>query len=237
MKKTTMSSVSTVRAFTLMAAIVAVGATTQAFAYTQLTGQLDQGQTNSNVTSLQTFFADNASIYPEGLVTGYYGGLTANAVMRFQTANGIVSSGSAATTGYGRVGPTTVSKINTLIANGGWSGSVSTSDISGPTFYNINRSQSANSATFTFTTNENTSARVVYNTVPMMFNEGDVNSNGFAAIGGYASNSYSNLSMSHSITMNNLLPNTVYYYTVIATDTMGNVSVVGPNNAFRTNAQ
>ncbi len=233
MKKTTMSSVSKITSVAMMAAFVTLGLSTQAFAYTQLTGTLDQGQSNNNVTSLQTFFADNSAIYPEGLVTGYFGGLTASAVKRFQTSNGIVSSGSAATTGYGRVGPTTLSRINNLMVNGGWT----TADISGPAFYNVSRSQSANAATFTFGTNENTIARVVYNTNPLQFNEGDINSNGFGAIGGYSANSNSNMTTGHSVTIGNLMPNTLYYYTVVATDASGNVSVVGPNNSFRTNAQ
>lgn len=218
-----MNTVSKFGSLAVISALVSFGLSTQVFAYNQITSQLDQGQSNSNVTSLQTFFADNSAIYPEGLITGYFGGLTGNAVRRFQSQYGFDQ--------VGRVGPMTLSKINSLIAAGGWT----MSDISGPSFYNVNRTQNTNSATFTFNTNENTNARVVFNTSPMMFNEGDINSNGFAAIGGFAANSYNSLSMSHSITMTNLLPNTVYYYTVIATDGAGNVSVVGPNNAFRTN--
>jgi hypothetical protein len=224
MKKITQSTTS-VGSLALVAALVSLGLSSQVFAYTQLTGQLDLGQSNNNVTSLQTFFADNSALYPEGLITGYFGGLTGNAVKRFQAQYGFDQ--------VGRVGPVTLEKINSLIATGGWT----TVDVSGPAFSNVSRGQNSNSATFTFNTNENTIARVVFNTSPLMFNEGDINSNGFGAIGGFAANSSGNMVTSHSVTITNLQSNTVYYYTVIATDASGNVSVVGPNNSFRTNAQ
>jgi peptidoglycan hydrolase-like protein with peptidoglycan-binding domain len=210
---------------------------TQAYAYNTIDASIDLGDSNSNVTNLQTFFKDNSTIYPEGLVTGYFGSLSRSAVQRFQSQNGIITGGTAETTGYGRVGPATRSAINSLINSGGWSGSVSTSDVSGPSLFNVSRSQGANSATFSFNTNENTIARVVYNTSPVMFNEGDINSNGFGALGGYSASSYNNMTTYHSVAIGNLQPNTLYYYTVIATDASGNISVVGPNNTFRTSAQ
>jgi hypothetical protein len=92
----------------------------------------------------------------------------------------------------------------------------------------------SNSLSFTFNTNEPTSARVVYYTSQLMFNEGDINSNGFGPIGGYTINSNNGQSYNHSITLPNLLNNTNYYYTVIVTDAVGNISVWGPNNIQRT---
>lgn len=219
MKKTIMSFGS--RA--VLTSALSLGFVTQAFAYTPITSQLDPGVMGRDVTSLQTFFADNSAIYPEGLITGYFGGLTGNAVKRFQAQYGFAQ--------VGRVGPITREKINSLIASGGWT----VADISGPAFSNVSRSDNGTSATFTFNTNENTIARVVFNTSPLMFNEGDINSNGFGAIGGYSANSYSNMTNSHSVTITNLQRGTVYYYTIVATDASGNVSVVGPNNLFRTN--
>lgn len=56
--------------------------------------------------------AEDAAIYPEGKVTGYYGTLTQAAVERFQVKYQIVSSGTPETTGYGQVGPTTRNKLN-----------------------------------------------------------------------------------------------------------------------------
>ena len=216
--------------FAVLGFFISIGLSSQAHAYTLLTSQLDYGEKNSDVTSLQVFFADNSAIYPEGLVTGYFGPLTRSGVQRFQATYDIVSSGTAASTGFGRVGPTTLAKINSLMSSGGWVNA----DISGPAFYNVVQSKNSNSSTFIFNTNENTMARVVYSTSPMMFNEGDINSNGFGAIGGSAVNSTSGMSTSHSITLSGLQSNTNYYYTITATDSLGNVSAWGPNNTFRT---
>ncbi|MBI2506557.1 MAG: peptidoglycan-binding protein [Candidatus Colwellbacteria bacterium] len=49
--------------------------------------------TNGEVTKLQQFLAQDKTIYPEGLITGYFGNLTETAVKRFQSQNGIVSIG------------------------------------------------------------------------------------------------------------------------------------------------
>ncbi len=214
--------------FTALALFVSIGLASHASAYTQLTSQLDLGARGTNVTNLQAFLADNPSIYPEGLITGYFGSLTRQAIMRFQETYGIVSSGTAASTGYGRVGPSTLAKINSVMTTG-WT----MADISGPAFYNVLRTQTSNSATISFNTNESVTARVVYSNTPLMFNEGDINSLGFGPIGGSTVSS-TGLSTSHSITVPGLTTNTTYYYTVIATDASGNVSVIGPNNSFRT---
>lgn len=68
---------------------------------------LSFGSRGDSVIILQTFLAKNLAIYPEGLITGYYGHATMRAVRRWQAQNGIVSSGSPSTTGYGTVGPRT----------------------------------------------------------------------------------------------------------------------------------
>src|SRR3989344_7357803 len=78
--------------------------------FTQLTAQLDYGQTSVNVRNLQVFLSSSPTIYPQGLVTGYFGPLTKSAVMNFQNAYGISQAG--------RVGPITLAKINSLIASG-----------------------------------------------------------------------------------------------------------------------
>jgi peptidoglycan hydrolase-like protein with peptidoglycan-binding domain len=217
----------------ILSVLLSAGFATQAFAYNPITSTLDYGAKGSNVTSLQSFFAANSSIYPEGLVTGYFGGLTRAAVQRFQALYGIVSSGTAATTGYGRVGPTTLAKINDLIASGGWSSTPVTTG-GAPLFYNVSQTQSSNSATFTFNTNQPTTAYVVYSQTPLMFNEGDINGVGFGPIGGSSVIDVSGQNSSHSITVPSLQSNTTYYYTVFATNAAGQVSVYGPNNSFHT---
>lgn len=70
--------------------------------------------TNDQVSALQRFLAQDASIYPEGDITGYFGSLTQRAIERFQTRYGIVSSGTPHTTGYGSVGVRTRAMIEKL---------------------------------------------------------------------------------------------------------------------------
>jgi peptidoglycan hydrolase-like protein with peptidoglycan-binding domain len=61
------------------------------------------------VALLQTILADHDSVYPEKLVTGYFGSLTKTAVSRFQEMNGLAA--------VGRVGPLTLRKLNEVM---GW---------------------------------------------------------------------------------------------------------------------
>jgi len=68
---------------------------------------LGLGSSGSDVTNLQQYLAQDPNIYPEGIVSGYFGTLTEKALQRWQAAHGIVSSGSPETTGYGAVGPRT----------------------------------------------------------------------------------------------------------------------------------
>ncbi len=79
------------------------------------TKTLRRGSSDEEVRRLQTFLAKWPDIYPEGLVTGYFGALTEEAVRKFQKKNGIISSGAANTTGYGLVGPKTRAALNQLI--------------------------------------------------------------------------------------------------------------------------
>ena len=217
-------AISTVSLVVLSALAFTIVEKASAQSFAPIYGQMGLGARGGNVSNLQTFIAANSSMYPEGLVTGYYGRLTFNAVKKFQAQYGLDQ--------VGRAGPLTLAKMNDLIAMGGWSMS---SDVSGPQFSNVSQTQSPTTATFNFNTNENTVARVVYSTSPQMFSEGDMYSNGFGAMGGFSSNSLNGLSTSHTVKLTNLNSNTIYYYTVIATDAQGNVSIVGPNNAFRSN--
>jgi chitodextrinase/peptidoglycan hydrolase-like protein with peptidoglycan-binding domain len=70
------------------------------------------GVRSAEVEMLQQFFAKDEFIYPEGLITGYFGNLTREAVKKFQCLHNIVCEGDEATTGYGKVGPRTRAKIN-----------------------------------------------------------------------------------------------------------------------------
>jgi peptidoglycan hydrolase-like protein with peptidoglycan-binding domain len=64
------------------------------------------GVTGDDVAHLQSFLARSPLLYPEGMVTGYYGEYTARAVKRYQCAQNIVCSGEEVD-GYGVLGPIT----------------------------------------------------------------------------------------------------------------------------------
>ncbi|HEY4522589.1 MAG TPA: peptidoglycan-binding domain-containing protein [Candidatus Paceibacterota bacterium] len=80
---------------------------------------LKVGSSGSDVTRLQQFLARDPAIYPEAVVSGYYGALTEAAVKRWQVKYNIVSSGTAATTGFGVVGPRTAAAIALQCSGGG----------------------------------------------------------------------------------------------------------------------
>ena len=68
--------------------------------------ELDEGMSGDDVSTLQQFLAQDPELYPEGLITGYYGSLTTDAVRRFQTRYGLSQ--------VGRVGPQTLAKLNEI---------------------------------------------------------------------------------------------------------------------------
>ncbi|MBU3925895.1 peptidoglycan-binding protein, partial [Patescibacteria group bacterium] len=78
---------------------------------------ITDNETENQVSQLQHFLAQWPNIYPEGLITGYFGPLTETAVKKFQCNHGIVCSGAPETTGYGVVGPVTKLKIKALCGN------------------------------------------------------------------------------------------------------------------------
>jgi len=74
----------------------------------QINGDLYFGVVGGEVSCLQQFLKNQGvDIYPEGLVTGNFGNLTRQAVIKFQTKYGI--------SGTGFVGPITRIKINQLL--------------------------------------------------------------------------------------------------------------------------
>lgn len=165
-----------------------------------LTRQLDLGMTNSDVTSLQTFLAANTTIYPEGIVSGYFGELTAAAVSRFQTANGLAA--------VGRVGPLTLAAINTQM---GGAVPVTGADVWAPTIYPETVTVGQNSATISWTTSDAARSRVMYGTSwPFLYAVApSVSSAGFNA--------------TSNITLNGLQPKTTYYYVLESVDGPGNI--------------
>lgn len=193
-------------------------------AFAAITSQLDIGDRGSEVTELQTYLARNASIYPEALVTGYFGQLTKAAVERFQTAQGIVSQGTPATTGYGRVGPLTMARINSLLGSGG--GQVY-GDAS-PVLSNLDVQKTNTSATFTWTTNELTQGQVYWSDAPLQFNEA-TGPRQQPYVSGNLALDAGGLLTSHTVTVSNLQANTTYYYLVRGVDNAGNMSMIWPS--------
>ena len=70
---------------------------------------LYKGMQSEYVYKLQKLLAAKKDIYPEGLITGYFGLLTEKAVQNFQLKYGVV--GSKNNSGFGVVGPKTIDKL------------------------------------------------------------------------------------------------------------------------------
>lgn len=68
------------------------------------TSKLKRGMSGAEVSALQTIIAKDPNIYPEGLITGYFGTATERAVMRFQKKYGLEQ--------VGYVGPKTRELLN-----------------------------------------------------------------------------------------------------------------------------
>ena len=77
---------------------------------------LQKGDSGLDVRHLQEMLIKEL-VYPEALVTGYFGELTENSVKRFQQKHNIVSDGDPMSTGFGRIGWTTLSILNSLYPN------------------------------------------------------------------------------------------------------------------------
>jgi len=73
------------------------------------------GLRGDDVKKLQEFLSKNKEIYPEGIISGYYGYLTQKAVQRFQCKYNIVCYGNSYGSGYGVVDEKTRLKLNELI--------------------------------------------------------------------------------------------------------------------------
>lgn len=79
----------------------------------KLTRTLARGSKGYDVAVLQHFLSGDATIYPEGKVTGFFGPATERAVQRFQLIHHIVPADRA---GSVVVGPRTRSSINALMS-------------------------------------------------------------------------------------------------------------------------
>ena len=111
---TTMTSIASLQALlqSLLAQVQTLQTQLQAARQTQseiigtlkLISQLREGATGESVKLLQTILTADSDIYPEGIISGYFGKLTASAVRRFQKKHGLEQ--------VGFVGPRTLKKLN-----------------------------------------------------------------------------------------------------------------------------
>ena len=203
----------------IMTSLLVIGVPFFASADT-LTRQLEFGMSGADVSALQTFLAQDNTIYPQGLVTGYFGSLTKSAVSNFQSRNGIDT--------VGRVGPVTLAAINAQMNSGSTVGFDRSAPMIGP----VNITTGTTGATINWNTSENASAIVYYNTSPLSMLEAGPNTG--VTISGLSLLVHNDLRSSHSANLTGLQQFTTYYYTVYVRDGSGNESVTWPST-FRTN--
>ena len=200
---------------TLALSAMSVPLLTQAYT---LTRQLEVGSVGEDVSAVQTFLAADVTLYPERLVTGYYGLLTQGAVTRFQVRNGIPA--------VGRIGPITLPIINAQM-------NANALDKSAPSIYSLGVNPSRTEASFSWSTSENASAIIYYSTSPIAMTEAGPGT--AVTIYGTSLLVHSDLRTAHSANLNGLQPNTTYYYVVYVRDSFGNESITWPNT-FHTNS-
>lgn len=176
--------------------------------------QLELGMRGDDVSALQTFLARDNTIYPQGLVTGYFGSLTKSAVSNFQARNGIST--------VGRVGPITMAAINIQMGNG----SVGYDNYA-PTISLLNINSSNSSATFNWNTSENSTGVIYYNTSPINMTESSPTSGVIISGASFLVNT--DLRLNHSAVLTGLQSNTIYYYVVYVKDGSGNETITWPS--------
>ena len=182
---------------------------TAAFAFTPLTNQVGLGESGVNVTNLQTFLSSNSSVYPQALITGYYGPLTQTAVDQFQIGYGLPP--------VGNVGPLTLQTIDSLI------NSNTPIDIDAPIIKNISVSVLGQMAQIGWNTDEASQGRLYYDVNPINTEEVS-QARTTPEISGQLMSDNS-LTFSKSMTLQNLNSNTTYYYVIEAMDAQNNVSI------------
>ena len=180
---------------------------------------MKQGSRGGEVTQLQTFLASNNSIYPQGLVTGYYGSLTSSAVEQFQLRYGLEADGI--------VGPRTRAVMNAVVTLG------QGIDLSAPMINNVNTQTTNSGATVTWQTNEGARSKIYYSPTPLAVHEVAPSPYVSPSISGTQVVQNTGLGSSNQISLTGLNPNTNYYYAVESIDASGNVSVSWPT-FFRT---
>jgi peptidoglycan hydrolase-like protein with peptidoglycan-binding domain len=186
-----------------------------------LNRELQLGMSGNDVSLVQTHLGKDSTIYPQGLVTGYFGSLTKSAVSNFQARNGIAT--------VGRIGPVTLQALNAQMAGGG-SVIIGMGGIA-PTLSSVNVNTSRNSAVVNWSANQNTKDVVYYSTNQLATTERE---HSVDVVGSVAMTD-ANFRSSHSVSIANLQANTTYYYMIYTTNQSGDVSVTVPTTFQTTN--
>ena len=211
MKKSTIVKVG----IALIAGITGVIGIAQAQSTSLFTSQLQVGMRGSNVSKLQALLATDPLVYPEGIVSGYFGPLNQKRGAQFQVGYGIDP--------VGRMGPITLGRLNGLLMSGFF-----TVDVQYPMITTANVALANNAATISWTTNEQTRGKVYYDNKAIFMNEAAM-----AMSAPYVSGILVDdlaLNVNHSVTLNNLTSGQTYTYVIVTTDAQGNVSVSTPRS-------
>ncbi len=168
---------------------------------------LSIGMQSYEVLQLQQFLALDSSVYPEGLVTGYFGPLTQAAVARYQAKNHLPA------TGY--VGVLTIASLNYARGQVGIGGPLA-GDVWAPVIFpSPNFVLGATKVTIRWKTDEDASSKVYYGrSWPFLLASAPV---------GY---DYS-IGTDQEVTLTGLLPDTDYYVMLESGDLSGNLSLAG----------
>lgn len=208
--------------YSFITAIALVVVSVPAFAFADiLTRELQLGMSGNDVSLVQTHLAKDNTIYPQGLVTGYFGSLTKSAVSNFQARNGIAT--------VGRIGPVTLQALNAQMAGGG-SVVIGMGGIA-PTISSVNVGASRNSAIVNWNTNQSAKGVVYVSPSPLVTYEREHS----VDVSGNIAMMDSNYRNTQSVSLTNLQPNTTYYYMIYTTNQFGDVSVTVPSAFLTTN--
>lgn len=186
-------------------------------AHAELTTTMRLGARSADVTELQTFLAQDNTIYPQGLVTGYFGSLTKSAVSNFQARYGLGRDGI--------VGPLTRAAINERMGGG------MTNNGMAPTISPVSVNPSKNNASVSWSTNTPATGLVYYSTTPLSTYE----YNNSVTVSGMTAMTDNNQHSIQSVALPNLQGGTTYYYLVYVTGQNGQVSVTWPSTFMTTN--
>ncbi|TAK57733.1 hypothetical protein EPO17_01250 [Patescibacteria group bacterium] len=185
----------------------------QSYDYHTVDSTLSIGMNGQQVRNLQRLLAADPLVYPEGLVTGYFGPLTRKAVVNFQIGYDLPP--------VGAVGPLTKATLNTVVNN------QHLVDVSAPQINTVTVSNTSSTAvSVAWTTNEVARGKVFFSTAPISIVEFDK-----AKVEPFISGevvSDSAFGVIKSMALPNLLANRTYYYVIVAIDAEGNVSITRP---------